>query len=62
MDEHRLLNVEELAKRLSLPVSWIYSRTRTGEIPTVRAGKYCRFSLPEVMAWLKGQQQEAGTQ
>lgn len=60
MDEQRLLNVGELAKQLSLPRSWIYSRTRTGEIPLVRAGKYVRFSLSEVMTWLKGQQQEAG--
>lgn len=61
MEEQRLLTVEELAQRLSLPVSWIYSRTRTGEIPTVRAGKYCRFSLPEVMTWLKGKRQESAT-
>jgi excisionase family DNA binding protein len=49
----RLLTVKELAEHLSLAPSWIYSRTRTGEIPTVRAGKYCRFSLEEVMLWLR---------
>jgi len=54
MDEQRLLSVEELAERLSLPKSWIYSRTRTGQIPVVRAGKYCRFSLSEVINWLRG--------
>jgi len=52
MDE-RLLTPDQLAEKLSVPLSWVYSRTRSGEIPTIRAGKYCRFSLPEVMAWLK---------
>ena len=54
MDE-KLLTVEELAERLSVPLSWIYSRTRSGQIPTIRAGKYCRFSLPEIMEWLRKQ-------
>lgn len=61
MDEDRLLTVQEIANYLSVPKSFIYGKTRTGEIPTVRVGrKYCRFSLLAVKEWLKGQQQEAG--
>ncbi len=55
--EEKLLTVHELAEHLSLPPSWIYHRTRTGKIPTIRAGKYCRFLLSQVMEWLKSQQQ-----
>jgi len=53
-----LLSVNELSKKLNLPVSWIYSRTRIkgkGQIPTVRCGKYCRFNYELVLGWLKSQ-------
>jgi len=54
----QLLTVEELAKELKVPVSWVYSRTRQrGEagIPVIQCGKYCRFRFEDVMAWLKNQ-------
>jgi excisionase family DNA binding protein len=50
-----LISVKELASILSVPVSWIYQRTRTGEIPFYKIGKYCRFSETEIWAWLKEQ-------
>ena len=53
-----LLSVEELSHVLNVPVSWIYSRTReTGPdaMPSIKVGKYCRFVLDDVMAWLKSQ-------
>ncbi len=53
-----LLCVKELADKLNVPKSWIYSRTReTGPdaMPSIKVGKYCRFVLDDVMAWLKSQ-------
>ena len=53
-----LLTVDELAKELKVPKSWIYSKTReTGPetIPRVKVGKYIRFVESEVMDWLKRQ-------
>jgi len=47
------LSPEELATHLNVPKSWIYDRTRDNTIPHVKIGKYVRFSLPEVLAWLK---------
>jgi excisionase family DNA binding protein len=44
-----LLPPEELARRLSLPVSWVYEQSRQGNIPTHRIGKYIRFDLAEVI-------------
>ena len=38
----------QLAKRLNLPESWIRNEERLGRIPSIRAGKYVRFSLSEV--------------
>jgi len=53
-----LLTVDELAESLSVPKSWIYSRTReTGPeaMPRIRVGKYCRFVLADVIGWLEKQ-------
>ncbi len=52
------LTVDELAKSLNVPKSWIYSRTReTGPdaMPSIKVGKYCRFVLDDVLNWLKKQ-------
>jgi excisionase family DNA binding protein len=53
-----LLTVDELAESLNVPKSWVYSRTReTGPatMPMIKVGKYCRFVLNDVLAWLKNQ-------
>jgi len=50
------LTVSELADELKVPISWVYDKTRRkGEdaIPHLRVGKYCRFRLPEVVAWIE---------
>lgn len=48
-----LLSPEELAAHLNIPKSWIYDRTRDNTMPYVKIGKYVRFSLPDVLNWLK---------
>ena len=50
-----LITVQELAKRLNVPVSWIYRRTRLGQeaIPHVKMGKYVRFDWDEVLEFYK---------
>jgi excisionase family DNA binding protein len=48
-----LLTPEELAERLHVPRSWVYEQSRQGNIPTHRLGRYIRFDLAEVKAWLK---------
>lgn len=57
-----LIDSEELAKRLNLPVSWVRSHTRNrtaDEIPCVRFGKYVRFRWlsPELERWLADHQE-----
>ena len=61
MTESSFLTVIEIAEKLKLPVSWIYSRTREtgpGSIPRIRCGKYLRFDFHEVMDWLREQNEE----
>jgi hypothetical protein len=45
-----LLDAEQLAERLKVPVTWVYEQSRLGNIPTERMGKYIRFDLAEVIA------------
>jgi predicted DNA-binding transcriptional regulator AlpA len=50
------LTAEELARKLNVPISWIYSRTRARcphAMPVLRVGKYCRFIERDVIEWLK---------
>ena len=55
MSLNELITATELAKRLNVPVSWIYRRTRLGQeaIPHVKMGKYVRFDWEEVMRFLR---------
>ena len=45
-----LLEPEELAAKLKVPVSWVYEQRRQGNIPTHRLGRYIRFDFEEVLA------------
>jgi len=47
------LGIRKMARKLDVPVSWLYARTRTNEIPHYKLGKYVKFRLPEIMKWLK---------
>jgi excisionase family DNA binding protein len=51
-----LIGIKEIASKLNVPVSWLYSRTRTNAIPCYRVGKYLRFDESEIWEWLKQQQ------
>jgi len=50
------LTVDELAAKLRVAKSWVYSKTReTGPdaIPVIRLGKYRRFRFEDVMRWIE---------
>lgn len=54
-ETEELLTVEEVAALLKVPISWVYSRTRTrrGEtLPHIRLGKYIRFREEDVREYL----------
>jgi len=52
--EEKLLTPDELAKVLSVSLSWVYERSRPGnpQLPVIKLGKYSRFSLPQVLRCL----------
>jgi excisionase family DNA binding protein len=53
----RLLDVRDLAERYGPPPSWWYAKAEAGEIPSFKLGKYRRFRLDEIEAWLESQRQ-----
>ena len=53
-----LLTVQELAEKLKVKKSWVYSRTREtgpGCMPRIVLGKYRRFRLQAVLEWCEMQ-------
>jgi excisionase family DNA binding protein len=51
-----LIEIKELARRLSVPVTFIYDRTRKNSpdpIPHLKIGKYVRFDPEAVVQWLE---------
>jgi len=49
----RLLDAKEIADRLGVPASWVRESARSGAIPHIRLGRYVRFDLADVEAWLE---------
>jgi excisionase family DNA binding protein len=47
-----LLTAAEVAERLGVPTSWVYEQSRRGRIPTVTLGRYRRYRLDSIDAWL----------
>jgi excisionase family DNA binding protein len=55
--EDRLVGVKELEARFGPPASWWYTAAESGRIPSYRIGKYRRFKVAEIEAWLEEQRQ-----
>ena len=47
-----LLTAKQVAERLSVPVSWVYTKARRREIPAVKVGRYWRFDEDVVLEYL----------
>lgn len=54
-----LLTPAELAEKLKVPKSWVYTRTRErgpDRIPVIEVGRHLRFVFPAVLQWLEKRQ------
>ncbi len=47
-----LLEAEELAKILGVDVAYVYSQARAKKIPSLKLGKYRKFSPSQIKKWL----------
>lgn len=52
----KLLTASEVAEWLGVPKGWVYAMSRTGDLPTVRLGRYCRFRRSSVDEWIERQE------
>ena len=52
--EDRILTVNDLAQKLQVKPSWIYTQPKKGPgaLPRMRIGKYLRFSERAIDEWL----------
>jgi hypothetical protein len=55
VNQATLINAQEMAAILKVPVSWVYQRTGLGQdrIPHLKIGKYIRFDPAEVLNFYK---------
>jgi len=49
----QLIGIKQMAKIPDINPSWLYSRTRTNEIPHLKIGKYVKFDPDKVMKWIE---------
>jgi excisionase family DNA binding protein len=52
----RLLTAAQVGERFQVPVSRIYAAARRGELPSVRLGRYVRFTEEALARWIAEQQ------
>ena len=48
-----LMTATEVAELLGVPVSWVYAQSRRGGIPTVTLGRYRRYRVDAIEAWVQ---------
>jgi excisionase family DNA binding protein len=49
----RLLDANEVAELLAVPVTWVREQTRAGRMPCLELGRYRRYEREAVHAWLE---------
>jgi excisionase family DNA binding protein len=54
----RLVDAQEVADLLHVPVSWVRAETRAGRMPHLALGRYKRYDQQAILEWL--QHQRAG--
>jgi excisionase family DNA binding protein len=55
--DEELMTVNEVARLLKVPASWVYERCREGTpnpLPHLKLGKYLRFSRSTLLAYIEG--------
>jgi excisionase family DNA binding protein len=57
----RLLDANELAELLHVTPRWVRTHTANGDLPHFRLGRYPRYRLERVQAWLDEQEHGGST-
>lgn len=56
----RLLTGDEVAELLHVTPRWIRQHTANGDLPHFKLGRYPRYRLDRVLAWLEEQEHGGG--
>jgi excisionase family DNA binding protein len=48
----RLVDAASVAEHLGVPMSWVREQTRNGTIPSISLGRYRRYDLARIDAWV----------
>lgn len=56
----RLLDEREVAELLHVPARWVRTAGREGKLPSVQLGRYRRYDLADVLAWVEQQKTGGG--
>jgi predicted DNA-binding transcriptional regulator AlpA len=59
-DDDRLLTAKEVGKLLAVSHTWVLLQSRDGKFPTVCVGRYRRYRLSAIRAWMAEQEINAG--
>ncbi len=58
MRDEKLADVPEVADYLGVTRGWVYQKAASGELPSMRIGRYVKFSWPAIKAYLERQTRE----
>jgi excisionase family DNA binding protein len=56
MTEIDLLTADAVAELLGVTPAWVYAQSRAGTIPTVKLGRYYRYSRTSLERWIVTQE------
>jgi predicted DNA-binding transcriptional regulator AlpA len=56
LEADRLLTAQQVGAMLSVPDTWVLRESREGRFPTVCIGRYRRYRLSAVRAWMAEQE------
>ena len=56
MSENCLMDAHEVAEMLGVTTEWVYGRSRSGDIPTVKLGRYKKYRRDAILAWIELQE------
>ena len=59
MNQTELVKVEDAAHSIGLNKHFLYKLAAAGKIPCYRAGRALRFSIPELLEWMRRDAGEA---
>lgn len=55
MKKDELLTPKEVAGILKVPISWVYERTRTRDLPIKKIGRHVRVRMSDLEQWIDGE-------